>query len=75
MGRQNTLVVSSGSNALHLAVKILDLPVGSDVVVPSFTWVSCAHAVVLFLQPFLYRIQTSSSTSGDTMPQEVCDPS
>jgi aminotransferase len=44
---KNTMVVSSGSNALHLAVKILDLPPGSDVIVPSFTWVSCAHAVVL----------------------------
>jgi len=44
---QNTMVVSSGSNALHLAVKILNLPPGSDIIVPSFTWVSCAHAVVL----------------------------
>jgi dTDP-4-amino-4,6-dideoxygalactose transaminase len=43
----NTLVVNSGSNGLHMAVKILGLPPGSDVIVPSFTWVSCAHAVVL----------------------------
>lgn len=40
-------LLDSGSNALHLAVKLLDLPPGSDVIVPSFTWISCAHAVVL----------------------------
>jgi aminotransferase len=44
---RNAMVVSSGSNGLHLAVKILNLPPGSDIIVPSFTWVSCAHAVVL----------------------------
>jgi aminotransferase len=47
LGLPNTLVVNSGSNGLHMAVKILGLPPGSDVIVPSFTWVSCAHAVVL----------------------------
>jgi aminotransferase len=41
------VLVNSGSNALHLALVLLDLPPGSDVVVPSFTWVACAHAVVL----------------------------
>ena len=41
------LLVDSGSNALYLAVRLLDLPAGSEVVLPSFTWVSCAHAVVL----------------------------
>lgn len=40
-------MVDSGSNALHLAVAALGLPPGSDVVVPSLTWVACAHAVVL----------------------------
>ena len=40
-------MTDSGSNALHLAVRALDLPPGSDVVLPSFTWVACANAVVL----------------------------
>jgi dTDP-4-amino-4,6-dideoxygalactose transaminase len=40
-------MADSGSNALHLAVAALDLPPGSDVVLPSFTWVACANAVVL----------------------------
>ncbi len=40
-------MVDSGSNALFLAVRLLNLPAGSEVIVPSFTWVSCAQAVVL----------------------------
>ncbi len=40
-------LLDSGSNALYMAVKLLDLPPESEVVVPSFTWISCAHAAVL----------------------------
>jgi aminotransferase len=40
-------MTDSGSNALLLAVAALDLPAASEVVVPSFTWIACAHAVVL----------------------------
>src|SRR3954469_3395608 len=40
-------MTDSGSNALHLAAVSLDLPPGSDVVLPAFTWVACANAVVL----------------------------
>ncbi|MBI4371708.1 MAG: DegT/DnrJ/EryC1/StrS family aminotransferase [Elusimicrobia bacterium] len=47
LGLPGFVLLDSGSNSLHLAVKLLDLPPGSDVIVPSFTWISCAHAVVL----------------------------
>lgn len=40
-------MVDSGSNALFLAIRLLDLHKGSEVIVPSFTWVSCAQAVLL----------------------------
>lgn len=40
-------LLNSGSNALLMAVRILNLPPGSEVILPSFTWISCAHAVVL----------------------------
>ncbi len=43
----NLVLVNNGSNALYLAMSLLDLPPGSDVIVPSFTWVSCAHSIVL----------------------------
>ena len=47
LGLPGFVLLDSGSNSLHLAVKLLDLPPGSDVLVPSFTWIACAHAVVL----------------------------
>lgn len=40
-------MVDSGSNALYMAVKLLNLPAGSEIILPSFTWVSCAQAVLL----------------------------
>jgi dTDP-4-amino-4,6-dideoxygalactose transaminase len=44
---KNFLMVDSGSNALYMAIKLLDLPLGSEIILPSFTWVSCAQAVLL----------------------------
>ena len=41
------VMVNSGTSALQLAVELLELPPGSEVVLPSFTWVGCAHAVAL----------------------------
>lgn len=43
----NFLLVDSGSNALYMAVRLLELPEGSEIILPSFTWVSCAHAIIL----------------------------
>jgi dTDP-4-amino-4,6-dideoxygalactose transaminase len=44
--------LNSGSNSLHLAIRLLDLPEGSEVILPSFTWIACANAVQLNrLQP------------------------
>ena len=40
-------MVDSGSNALFMAVKLLNLPPKSEIILPSFTWVSCAQAVLL----------------------------
>ena len=47
IGLPNFAMVDSGSNALYMAVRLLDLPPGSEVIVPTFTWVSCAQAVLL----------------------------
>lgn len=40
-------LLDSGSNSLYMAVKLLNLPSGSEVILPSLTWISCAHAIVL----------------------------
>lgn len=45
IGRPSCLV-DSGSNALYLATQLLNLK-PCKIIVPSFTWVSCASAVVL----------------------------
>lgn len=47
LGLPGFVLLDSGSNALYLAVRLLGLPEGSEVIVPTFTWISCAHAVVL----------------------------
>lgn len=40
-------MLDSGSNSLYMAVRLLDLEPGTEVILPSFTWISCAHAIVL----------------------------
>lgn len=60
-GARDVVFVNSGSNALHLALKLLDLPEGSEVILPSFTWIACANAVVLNrLKPVFCDVDISS---------------
>lgn len=40
-------MLDSGSNSIYMAMKLLDLPPGSEVILPSFTWIACAHSIVL----------------------------
>jgi dTDP-4-amino-4,6-dideoxygalactose transaminase len=47
LGLPGLALLDSGSNALYMAVKLLGLKAGDEVIVPSFTWIACAHAVVL----------------------------
>jgi perosamine synthetase len=46
VGRRFGIAVSNGSTALDLAVRALKLPEGSEVIMPSFTIISCAAAIV-----------------------------
>lgn len=46
VGRRHGIAVSNGSTALDLAVLALRLPAGSEVIMPSFTIISCAAAIV-----------------------------
>jgi dTDP-4-amino-4,6-dideoxygalactose transaminase len=41
------VMVDSCSNGLYLACKLLELPPDSEIIVPTFTWVGCAQAVLL----------------------------
>lgn len=45
-GRKYASAVSSGTSALELAFAALDLETGDEVIVPSFTIISCASAII-----------------------------
>ncbi len=44
--RRHGIAVSNGSAALETAIHALDLPAGSEVILPTFTLISCAAAVL-----------------------------
>ncbi len=46
VSRLHGIAVSNGSTALELAVRSLQLPEGSEVIMPAFTIISCAAAIV-----------------------------
>jgi aminotransferase len=41
------VMLNSGSNSLYLALKLLNLPEGSEVILPTLTWIACATTIVL----------------------------
>lgn len=47
LGLKDFVLLDSGSNSLYMAVKLLDLPLRSEVILPAFTWISCATSIVL----------------------------
>ena len=46
VGRAHGIAVCNGSVALDVALQALELPKGSEVILPSFTIISCAGAIV-----------------------------
>lgn len=46
VGRQHGIAVANGSGALDIAVQALQLGAGDEVIMPTFTIISCAAAVV-----------------------------
>lgn len=46
VGRREGISVNNGTNALILALRALDLPEGSEIILPSFTIISCALACI-----------------------------
>ncbi len=41
------ILLDSGSNSLYMAVRLLGLAPGSEIILPALTWISCATAIVL----------------------------
>lgn len=73
LGVEDVALVDSGSNALMLAVKVLDLPPGSEVIVPTVTWVACAHAVRLAgLNPVFCDVDVATgNVTADSVRQRI----
>jgi perosamine synthetase len=46
IGRRHGVAVSSGTAALDIAVEMLDLKPGDEVIVPTFTIISCIHQII-----------------------------
>lgn len=45
-GQKHGVAVCNGTVALELAVEICDFPKGSEIILPSFTIISCAQAII-----------------------------
>jgi perosamine synthetase len=45
-GREYGVAVSSGTAALDIAIELLDLQVGDEVIIPAFTIISCVHQIM-----------------------------
>ncbi|MEO6886799.1 MAG: DegT/DnrJ/EryC1/StrS family aminotransferase [Jatrophihabitantaceae bacterium] len=70
-GKRHAILTSSGSAALELALRVLDLPPASTVLLPTFSFVSAAHTVVRCgLRPVLVDADERTLTVG---PEEVAD--
>ncbi len=46
VGVKHAIAVNNGTSALILAVRALDLPAGSEIIMPSFTIISCALGAI-----------------------------
>ena len=74
-GVDNFILVDTGSNALFMALHLLDLPKGSEVILPSFTWVSCAQAVLMAgCRPVFCDVDLfSHNVTVDTISEKITE--
>jgi len=62
------IMTNNGSNALHLAVKLLNLPLNSQIILPSFTFVACVQAILLEGHiPIFCDVEKNGNVSIDTI--------
>lgn len=75
LGTERFLLVDSGSNGLYLGLKLMNLPEGSEVIVPSLTWVSCAQAVLLVgCKPVFADVDINTQNiTAETIKAQITD--
>lgn len=73
LGCKDSVIMSNGSSALHLAMLSLDLPKGSEVIVPSFTFVATAFTPIYCgLKPVFADIDEHSfNISPDSIIEKI----
>jgi perosamine synthetase len=75
IGVPHVIGVSSGSAALHLGLASLELQPGDEVILPSLTHVSCAHAVVAAgATPRFCDVAADTATLDPTSVEQALGP-
>jgi aminotransferase len=74
-GMKDFVLLDSGSNALLMALRVLNLKPGGEVILPAFTWISCAAAVVLAgLKPVFCDVEIESqNVSVETIEPHITE--
>ena len=69
------LLVDSGSNGLYLGLTLMNLPKGSEVILPSLTWVSCAQAIILAgCKPVFADVDINTQNiTADTIREKITE--
>lgn len=58
---RHAISVGNGTNGLEILIRALDLPASSEILVPAYSWISSAHAVInAGHQPVFVDIQADS---------------
>jgi len=75
LGGVSAVVVNSGTSALHLALKVLNVPRGSQVVLPSFTFSAVLNVLLQEqLSPVFAEIDASTfNLSAETVEAQISE--
>lgn len=61
------VMTNNGSNALFLAIELLDLPSGSKIALPSFTFEACLNAIASKYEPIFCDVELDGNISIKTL--------
>ena len=74
IGVRYALAVSSGTAALHVALKALGVRAGDEVIIPAYSWVACPAAVVACgAKPVIAEIDESLTLDPDDVASKITD--
>lgn len=74
LGRRHALAVNSGTAALSIAMTMLDVGPGDEVLLPGYFWVSCASAVVRAgAIPVLVDIDRTFNMDPDDLERKITE--